>query len=204
MKRLERSLIYNGYAGQLMMFDDYPSGSPSHLDNPYAFKIYAIEHAINSGYKILLHLDASFWAIKNPATIFDIINEKGVFAFRTGYNMAQTSSDKALQWAGITRDEAELLPEYASGAVGLNLDNPNGKKVYELWKEGMEFGLFINSREYNSNDSSDYRFLHARQDQTVWSLAIHKCGLNMDYQDYISYYGTGRNEDKCIFLIGGI
>lgn len=205
VQRLENSLIHHGYAGDMLMFKgEYPAGSPTHEDNPYAFKIFAIEEAISRGAKVILWCDASLWCIKNPHHLFDLIYDKGVIGFRTGYNMAQTSSDHALQWAGITRDEAEQLPEIASGLVGLNLDNPDGKKVYELWKEGMELGLFRNNRNRDLADSADPRFVHARQDQTIYSLAIHRCGLHVDDADYVAYYSTPYNPEKCLFFINGL
>lgn len=207
-ERLERSLIFNGFAGQLIFFKgEYPPNSPTHNDNPYAFKIYAIEEAIRQGHSTILLLDSSFWNIKDCTPIFDRITDKGVFGFRTGYNMAQTSSDAALEWAGITRDEAELLPEIASGACGLRLDNPDGDAVYEMWKEGMELGLFKTNRIHDINDSADPRLIHARQDQTIWSLAIHRRRLIVDDADYVAYYNSGNpgyNPDKCCFFIGGI
>jgi hypothetical protein len=183
---------------------EYPPNSPKHNDNPYGFKIHAIEEAIRTKHRICLWLDSSFWCIKTPHVLFDIINEFGVFGFRTGYNCAQTCSDAALAWADFTRDEAELLPEIASGAVGLNLDNPDGAKVWALWKEGYELGLFKTNRSKDDKDSADPRFIHARQDQSIYSLAIHKAGLKFEYRDYISYYGTGYDPDRCMFFIGGL
>lgn len=208
VSRLENSLVHHGFAGKFMGWkDEYPAGSPTHQENPYAFKIFEFEEAMKTGATVILHLDASFWCIKNPHTLFDLISDKGVVGFRTGYNMAQTASDKALEWAGITRDEAELLPEIASGLCGLRMDNPDGQKVFQLWKEGMELGLFKNSRTHDINDSADSRFVHARQDQGIWSLAIHKCGLNINDADFVAYYNgdnTGYNPDKCLFFIGGL
>ena len=203
--RLENSLVHHGFAGRTMFWkDEYPYGSPTHQDNPYAFKIFEFEAAMNTGANVILHLDASFWCIKNPHRLFDLISDNGVIGFRTGYNMAQTASDAALQWAGFTRDEAEALPEIASGMVGLRMDNPMGAEVFRLWKEGMELGLFRNNRLHDLNDSQDPRFLHARQDQTIYSLAIHKVGLNVNDEDIVAYYNNGKpgyNPDKCLFFI---
>lgn len=202
--RLENSLNFNGYAGETIFWrDKYPEGSPSHADNPYAFKIYAFEEAFKKS-RIVLWLDASFWCIKTPHVLFDIVSEFGVFGFRTGYNCAQTCSDAALEWAGFTRDEAEFLPEIASGSVGLNLNNPNGKGVFDLWKQGCELGLFKNNRLRDNADSSDSRFVHARQDQSIFALAIHKLGLKFDYVDYVAYYGSGYDKEKCLFFINGL
>ena len=204
-ERLERSLIFNGYAGDMLFWrNEYPPNSPTHQENPYASKIYAFREGIRSGYNIIVWLDSSFWAVKNPMPIFDIIVDDGIFAFKSGYNCAQTCSDALLDYAGMTRDEAEMLPEIATGVVGLNLDNPIGAEVFRLWSEYCDAGLFKNSRHHDINDSADPRFLHGRQDQSCWSIAVHKVGVQFDYQDYVSYYGTGYNPDKLIFFIGGL
>jgi hypothetical protein len=206
--RLERSLIYNGFAGDMIFWkNEYPPNSPSHFDNPYAFKITAFREAFRRGYKIVMWLDSSFWAIKNPMPIFDIINDKGIFAFRSGYNCAQTCTDKLLEVAGITRDEAEKLPEIASGIVGINIDNPDGKKVFNTWAEYCDLGLFKNNRLHDISDSADQRFLHGRQDQSALSLAIHKNNVEFLYEDYVTYYDINnplKNTDKAYFFIGGI
>ena len=205
VSRLENSLVHHGFAGKVMTWkDEYPPHSPTHEENPYAFKIYEFEAAMATGANIILHLDASFWCIRNPHPLFDLISDKGVVGFRTGYNMAQTSSDAALEWAGFTRDEAEQLPEIASGMVGLRLDNPNGRSVFELWREGMQLGLFKTNRAHDIMDSVDPRMIHARQDQTLYSLAIHRCGLHIDDADIVAYYNNGKpgyNPDKCMFFI---
>lgn len=207
-QRLERSLIYHGYAGDMMFWcDEYPPGCPSHNENPYAFKVYAFREAFRLGYKIVCWLDCSFWAIKNPMPIFDVINDSGVFAFRSGYNCANTCPDNLLSAVGISRDEAEGLPEIATGIVGLNIDNPDGKKVFETWGNYCDAGLFINSRNHNQLESSDQRFLHGRQDQSAFSMAVHVNEIKFDYQDYVAYYNSGNpgyNPDKCYFFIGGL
>ena len=124
--RMERSLIYHGYGGDMLFWrDEYPEGCPPHNENPYAFKIYAFREAFKRGYKIVVWLDCSFWAIKNPMPILDIINEHGLFAFRSGYNCAETCPDNLLYDVGITRDVAEQIPETATGIVGINIDNPS-------------------------------------------------------------------------------
>jgi len=207
VRRLVRTLNFEGWGGSILTWEDYPPNCPKHDDIPYYIKIAAFEEAIKQGYTHILWVDSSFWAIKNPMPIFDLISDKGVVGFRTGYNMAETSSDAALNHFGFTRDEAELLPEIASGLCGIRTDNPDGKKVYELWKESMDLGLSRNNRVHDINDSPDPRMKFARQDQTLWALSIHKCGLNIDDMDFVAYYNgdkTGYNKEKCIFYIGGI
>lgn len=206
--RLKNSLVHHGYAGDVMFWkDEYPFNSPSHNDNPYAFKIYAIREAIAKGYKTIIQIDSSFWCIKNPMPLFDIIIDKGIFAFRSGYNCAQTCPDNLLAAVGISRDEAEQIPETATGIVGLHMDNPDAKQVFEYWSEFCDAGLFKNNRVHDLKDSKDKRFLFGRQDQSAFSMALYKAGVKFDYQDYVAYYNSGNpgyNPEKCMFFIGGL
>lgn len=206
--RLERSLIHHGYAGDMIFWrNEYPPDSPTHQDNPYAMKIYAFKEAFRRGYNVAMWLDCSFWNIKNCMPIFDIIVDEGNFAFRSGYNCANTCPDNLLEFVGITRDEAEQIPETATGIVGINYSNPKGKEVFEHWEAMCEMGLFKNSRIHNSLESTDPRYLHGRQDQSAYSMALYKAGVQFDYQDYVAYYNNGNpgyNKEKCIFFIGGI
>lgn len=205
LDRLQRSLIFNGSAADFLFYrDEYPPNSPSHYENPYAFKVYGFLEAIRRGYKVMIHLDSSFWAIKNPDPLFDIVNEHGVFAFRSGYNCAQTCPDNLLSAVGITRDEAEQIPETATGIVGINIDNPDGATVFHYWQQFCDNGLFINDRSHNLLESSDPRYLHGRQDQSCWSMALYKAGVEFNYVDYVAYYGTNYNPEKCYFYIGGL
>lgn len=205
LDRLERSLIFNGSAADFLFYkNEYPPYCPSHEDNPYAFKIYGFREAIRRNYKIMIHLDASFWAIQNPDKLFDIVVDEGLFGFRSGYNCAQTAPDNLLAYLGITRDEAEQIPETATGIVGINIENPNGKMVFDLWADLCDYGYFKNNRVHDPADSTDPRFLHGRQDQSAFSLALYKCGVSFLHQDYVAYHGTNFDESKCIFKIGGL
>jgi hypothetical protein len=206
--RLKNSLIHHGYAGDFLFYrNEYPPYSPTHEENPYAFKIYGIREAIRLGYKTIIQIDCSFWSIRNPMPLFDIIIDKGVFAFRSGYNCAETCPDNLLADVGITRDEAEQIPETATGIVGLHMDNPDAKKVFEYWEDFCDRGLFINNRVHDLADSSDPRFKHGRQDQSAFSMALYKAGVNILYEDYVAYYNHGNpgySPERCYFFIGGL
>jgi len=205
LDRLQRSLIHHGTSADIMLYRDaLPPQSPTHEEMPYVFKVYGFLEAMRLGYKVMVHLDASFWAIKRPDHIFDMIYDRGVFGFRTGYNCAQTCTDLLLKRLDYTRDEAERVPEIATGFMGINIDNPNGKAAFDLWSKLCLEGYTRNSRFHNPNESLDPRFLHARQEQSVWSLVLHKLGINVDDTDYIAYYGTNYDENKCCFFVGGI
>lgn len=201
VRRLERTLNFEGWGGSIITWTDYPNGCPRHEDMPYYMKIAAFEEAIAQGYTHILWVDASFFAVKNPMPMFDIINEQGFWFFSSGYNLAQSVNDYTLQFVGKSRDEAEQQTEWASGCVGVNLENPNGKALYEKWKFYMDAGLSRGSRLHD-NQSADPRFLFHRQDQSCLNLAIWDLGLKNDrVEDMVSYKGTGYNPDKIIFFI---
>lgn len=202
--RLEKSLIFHGFPGDMIFWrDTYPPGSAKHCDSPYYFKVGAFEWALWRGYTHILYLDASFWAIQNPMPIFDLFNQKGFFTFRSGYRLSETVNDHALEYLGLSRDEIDQTPEYASGCVGLNFNNPDARHLYTYWKSYMDAGLNVGSRVHDGQ-SSDSRFLFHRQDQSCLSLAMYKLGLSIDEPDYVAYYGGGYDPYKCCFFINGL
>lgn len=201
VKRLERSLNFEGWGGDILTWKDYPPNCPRHDDIPYYLKIAAFEQAISKGYTHILWVDASFFAVANPMPMFDIINDQGFWFFSSGYNLAQSVSDAALNFIGKTRNEAANEIEWASGCVGVNLENPDGKALYEKWKYYMDAGLSKGSRLHD-NQSSDERFLFHRQDQSCLNLAIWDLGLHNDrVDDMVAYKGTNFNPDKVIWFI---
>lgn len=205
VRRLEKSLNFEGWGGSVLTWkDEYPPNSHDHNEVPYYFKIAAFDEALRQGYRNIMWVDASFWAVKNPMPIFDLISTKGVYLFRSGYNLAQSVSDAVLNATGITRDEAENEPEYASGCVALNFDNPDGKHLYDRWKEYMDAGLSKGSRNHDGQ-SSDKRFLFHRQDQSCLSLAAYKLGIKpIEMYDAVAYKNTNFNPEQLIFFIEGM
>lgn len=202
--RLERSLIFNGWPCAIKIWTDYPEGCPAHEDVPYYFKISAFEWAIKEGYTHILWCDCSLWSVRNPMALFDLINDQGYWFFSSGYNLAQTANDAALEGAGISRDEAESATEWASGCLGFNFFNPDGKRLYTLWKEYMDKGMSRGSRNHDGG-SEDPRFLHHRQDQTCLSLAAHKLGLrNKLMLDAVAYKNTNYDPEQILFFIEGV
>ena len=200
--RLERSLIYHGWGGAMLLYKDYPKGCPSHSESMYAIKIYALREAVSRGYRKILWCDASTWAVKNPKPVFDFVNEKGFWAFHTGYNLVQTASDKLLSYCNLNNDDVANFPEHASGLFALNLDNPDGNFIWNYWNELFDAGLFNGSRQHD-NQSADPRFLFYRQDQTCLNMALYKIGLvNKKSLFWGQYYPS--TDERVIFFNQGM
>jgi hypothetical protein len=204
-KRLRRSLNEIGFPGDILSWEDQlPPNSPPHNEVPYYFKIAAFEWALYRQYTHVLWCDSSFWAVSDPMPIFDIMNEQGYYMFSSGYSLGQTANDKCLEYLEYNRDDLMAFPEWATGCVGINFENPTGRALYRLWKEYMDAGLSVGSRLHD-NQSQDPRFKFHRQDQTCWSLACYKLDArNERGLDHVAYYGTGHNPQQLIFYIRGI
>lgn len=202
--RLERSLNFVGSPIPWKTWKEPPPECPPHEQVPYYFKIAAFEWALDRGYTHVLWVDASFWAVKSPMALFDIIDEQGYYMFSSGYSMAQTVSDRVLKCLNIERDSLVDVTEWASGCVGFNFNNDDAKKIYNTWKEYMDAGYSIGSRLHD-NQSQDPRFLFHRQDQSCLSLSMHKHGFrNERGLDHVAYHGTNFNYEDVIFFIQGI
>src|ERR1700685_1812253 len=109
-------------------------GAEPHQTVPYGFKIHAINRAIEQGYKQILWLDSSAFAIKNIQPIFDRIEETG-FAFQdAGHWLGHWANDFTLNYFGITRDEAmEMRMIGNAGFLGLNFENTDAIEFFKKW-----------------------------------------------------------------------
>lgn len=186
-ERLKRSLIYHGYAGDILTWTDFPNNN---YDKSciYNAKAAAFEEAIKMGYTHIMWNDCSAWAIQSIDPIFDIVNEKGYYLLRSGYNCAQTCSDKCLDYFGVDRDTAETYPDSSSCVVGVNIENPEAKQFIERFIQAGKDGVFVGSRLHD-NQSEDPRFCWHRQDQSAVSMISNMMGLQLNnLNELVSYY----------------
>lgn len=207
--RLERSLFFEGWGGGMRFWRDYPQGCSSHnAEGQYNFKVHCFEEIFNSGVKVALWCDASLWAVKNPMEIFDYVNDNGLYFFKSGYLLAETATDKLCDFAGVPRQELidNQVSEFATGLVGINIENPNGKEFFKEWKRYMQYGMFGGSRLHNLDDSAHPMFKFSRQDQSAASMILYKMGIKTagEDKDWQAYKGTGYNPDKVIFFINSL
>jgi hypothetical protein len=174
-KRLGESLEEN-FDGDFLTWDKFPNHNYDEK-NPYNVKAAAFEEAIKKGYKQILWLDAPVLALKNVKPIFDSIEKHGYLTLKNhNYNLAQTCNDKSLEYFNITRDEAEKVEEHASGVIGIDMTNPKGKKLIEMFIKACRNDVSNGSREHDGQ-STDPRFMFHRQDQSVLSLCAHALKL---------------------------
>jgi len=205
--RLARSLNFVGWGGHTMFWKDYPAGCPPHVGaGQYNFKLYCFEEAFKAGYKVVVWADASLYAVQDPMPLFDYVNEHGLYFFKSGYSLAETATDDLLAYNKVEREDLVNVSEFATGLVGININNPKGKEFFDGWKEQMDKGLFNGGRSYDSRDSEHPLFKFSRQDQSAASMVLHKMGVTTagEDRDYQAYYSTNFNPERIIFFIKGL
>ena len=193
-ERLQNSLQGN-FDGDVFIFNSCADiGSPSHEENPYAFKIYAVEKIREMGYDQVLWLDASAYAIKNVNPIFEWLDKNGIFMEAAGHWTGSWSNQGTLDYFGITRDEAMQMPMYSAGFSGFDFKNPISVEFFEKWKNSMLAGCFKGSW-------SDHR-----HDMTCGSIIASKMGLVERWSgggNFFAYIGEvyGIPKESVIFYV---
>lgn len=178
LARLSDSLR-NNFDGDFLSWTGEASlGAPLHHENPYAFKVYALEHAINAGYKNILWLDSSAYAVSNVQPIFDIIEKQGYFFHPDGNYLGNWSNDKLLEYYNISRDEAMSIPLVKGGMWGISPESQS--LIFAGLKDAMVNGLFKGAWHNNDKtESQDERCRGHRHEMSVLSILVYQSGLTI-------------------------
>jgi hypothetical protein len=156
LDRLAESIrLYGGGIPFFGFRSEQEVGAPPHLDNPYAFKLYAIEKVRNMGYTQILWLDSSVYAVADIAPAFWHIDSFGYLMQDSGHVLGDWSNDALLEAGGISREYAMSIPMYGNaGMLGLNFNNQVADDFFQMWYAMMLRGLFKGSWDNHRHDMS--------------------------------------------------
>lgn len=155
LERLNESLRNNLNGNFIGFIGEDSIGAPAHTDNPYAFKVYAFKKAIQAGYKKILWLDSSVFAIKKVQPIFDEIEKDGFIFQKAGHKAGTWTNDFTLNYFGVTRDETMKMEMIGNaGFLGLNFDMPAPNEFFKKWEAAMNAGCFKGSWDNHRHDMS--------------------------------------------------
>ena len=191
MARLAESLRDRFHGAFLSFTDEASIGSPTHAENNYAFKIYALQNAIDAGYTKLLWLDCSVFAVNHIQPIFDLIDKDGYFIQDSGWTCDQWTNKKTLKYFNT---DGKGMTMFSSGVTGINIDSPIGKEFFNKWKQSMLDGMFNGSWKDFRHDQSNGSIIANQM-----GLKIHSCN---DYYSYKCEHVPPT--DKTIFLLEGM
>ena len=199
--RLAKSIWQLSPEIPVFVYDQYEQiGSPSQDQQPYAFKLHAIETVRNQGYDIVLWCDSVLQLTQPLDGLLQEVEDVGVYLPQDGWKVGMFANDKALAHYGLTRDQAMELPTLWACFMGFDFRNPRAHVFFDKWKEAMHAGLFHG--HYSNEDgsqSADPRCKGHRHDQTCAELIAHTCGfplsrpvLHHHEKSYTHRYFTGR------------
>jgi len=152
-QRLKMSLDRH-YGGERLLYQSETSvDARIHQDSPYGFKPHAFKLAFNQGYKYVLWVDASVWAVRNLFTVFFKVYEDGYLMQEAGHMAGSWSNDKCLEYFAITRDEAMKMPMYGNcGLLGLSADDEQSMTFLDHWIKAEQENIFRGSWNDHRHD----------------------------------------------------
>ena len=187
-KRLHSYMLFhNQWIPLILWGSEAELFAPLHADNPYAFKIDAIQAAREMGYEQILWVDASVYPVKDITPVFDYLTEKGIFLEEAGHYAGQWANEAQLKYFGLTKDEAMKMPMFSAGFCGFDFRNPISQEFFAEWKEAMLNGVFKG------------RWEDSRHDMTAGSIIANKQGLLPLYSKggtFFAYIGEGFGTPK--------
>lgn len=194
-QRLANSL--NGY--KKLMINSYTAiGSPTHLESPYAFKIYAIEAALELD-DIAVWCDSSLWRVGDLSVIENIIKEDGYLLTEAGHYVGAWVNDYQKNYFKLTNEELHQgtggMIMFSAGFIGFSKNSPIAMEFLKQWKQAAKDGCFKGD------------WATTRHDQSIGSIIAQR--LKMKYQrggSLLSYIGPGygKPEPGVIFHLQGI
>jgi len=178
-------------------------GAPSHAENPYAFKVYAIKKAIEDGYRYIFWVDSSIFPVKSIKPVWDIIQNQGYLFIQNSFRVGEWVSDSVLDMFKLSRDSAFAMESIYGGIFGLDMQNEKANIFFsELW-QAMESGAFKGEWDNNSGSvSSDTRVKGHRHDQAVMSILAYKHGMTNFTNNILKSYTQwpGLVDDNIILI----
>lgn len=191
--RLRESLSRVNFKNTLF-FNETNLKCPTHADVPYAFKLYALKQAQLKGFDVILWVDASFWAIREVDSLFDLIKQHGVYTQECGHTVGTWCSDSVLQYFNLDREEAFNINMFSGGCIGYNLKDEKTKKFFDsFYDEAVKGTGFIGPWKNTNNEiSNDTRVLGHRHDMVVGSILAKNMGIEIQPNNtmfsYLKWY----------------
>ena len=212
-KRLIETFLHQGYNGDFLFFNDVAElGCPKFHDAPYAFKSYAMKKAQEKGYRFILWVDSSVYAVKPVQEAFDLIERDGYLLLNGGWCTGQWCSDAALVTLGVTREQLfspqgrfPNWPHLMACVMGLDLEDATARTFLDKYYLLANDGVTIQGSHTNDNQqvSADPRVRGHRHDQTIASVISWKMGMRNWTENLLVYDETGDSEIKesAIFVL---
>lgn len=210
LARLSDSLRDNWSGKFIAWIGEEALGAPLHSVNPYAFKIYAFRAALSAGFTQILWVDSSCFAIKNVQPCFDEIERDGFLFQDSGFFANQYINDKALEYFGITREQAREIKLIGNaGLLGLNLELHLPNVFLQRWEQAMLDKIFVGKWNNDDKTESNSSECEGHRHDMVSGIILHQLSVSdlMKPKDEWLQYATEFQEtanNSIIFKANGL
>ncbi len=184
LKRLRESLKQWPDVRVESWVDVWPAGSPTEAEMPRAFKVYAMEHAAKDR-DVLLWVDSSMWFIKDPAPVFEWIEERGFYGLDWNHPIGDKLSDEAVERCESSRLEVGLTNLVLGGFWGVDMRTEVGRQVMAYMGRKARDGSFAGTNG---------------RDEGPLSLAVRRMGIEPDViPGLVAPHNGGGNRAVALF-----
>jgi len=180
LDRLRASVRRHSPQIQVFTYSSFDEiGSPTHAENPYAFKLYAIDKVRAMGYRYVLWCDSILQLQKPIEPLLPQITARGVYLAKDGWTCGTWANDRALQGFGVSRDQAMEITSIWACFMAFDFAVPAAQEFFRRWKQACDDGLFRGTHwNTHQTESHDPRCRGHRHDQTCAELSAYMVGIS--------------------------
>ena len=172
-----KSFIDNGFSGTILMANELNRpGYPLPKVMEYGFKAACVKEALSHGADMVIWSDSNMVLLKPFDELVQVIRANPVFLMKNAWNVGQWSTPECLSLAGLTRQEAYLVPTVVSGFFAIDLKRElsfANDFIYHCQNPKILNG----PRTIKSPDSHVNEYFGHRHDQIILSIMAHKRGI---------------------------
>ena len=138
-------------------------GVDRHKQDPYAFKVGAIDYAHNRlGYNKIAWCDSPLVYQDNLPHLETLLHLTGFVCYENiGYSVADFTNDPTLEYYQLTRGEAKDIPMVMACFFAFDLSKTLAKSIIDDYRKAQQAGMFKGN------------WVNHRHDQSCLSIILH-------------------------------
>lgn len=173
LHRMASTLRHTNPGVKLFQWEEkMPKGARSFNESMYGFKPWAIQAALDAGYKKIFWIDCTC-VIQDKLDYYDQFTEEhgGVLAVQDDNKLSGFCASKALDWVGVTRSWVKDKHLVGGSLYYFDFNYPLCQKIFWEWMESEKYGMFGSMVEQCGEMLQGHR-----SDETMMALFLYKYG----------------------------
>lgn len=156
----------------------------SHENMNYQFKPFAVQEALEAGYRKIIWMDSTCRMLLNPGPLWVIAKERGILAWNNlGHPVLPYATDTAIKNLGETPSSLEGVKQIMACCIMFDMDAPLTEQMFDRW---LESSL---DNSFHPDETSRPGFIAPRHDQVTMSIILNKFKVQLsDYGDGFCYH----------------